>query len=50
MTEIPALDPGSRKYISCPHCTIQIQDDVSDCPHCRQPVAGGTSGKRKDFR
>ena len=50
MTEIPALDPESRNYISCPHCTIQIPEDVPECPYCRQPVPGGTYGKRKDIR
>ena len=50
MTEIPSLDPGSRSYISCPHCTIQIPDDVPDCPYCRQLLTGGTPGKRKDIR
>ena len=42
MTEMPSLDPESRNYISCPHCTIQIPADVPECPYCRQPVPGGT--------
>jgi hypothetical protein len=50
MTEMPALDPKGRNYISCPHCTIQIPADVPDCPHCRQSMTGGTSGTPKDFR
>ncbi|OGR23145.1 MAG: hypothetical protein A2559_11515 [Deltaproteobacteria bacterium RIFOXYD2_FULL_66_9] len=50
MTDIPALDPESRNYISCPHCTIQIPEDVSVCPYCRQPVQGATRGKRRDIR
>jgi hypothetical protein len=50
MTEIPAADPESRNYISCPNCTIQIPDDAPLCPYCRQPVPGGTSRKRKDIR
>jgi len=50
MTEMPALDPVSRNYICCPHCTIQIPDDVPDCPYCRQPLPGGSSAKRKDIR
>jgi hypothetical protein len=50
MTDIPALDPGSGKYINCPHCTIRIPEDVPECPYCRQPAPGGTYGKRKDIR
>jgi hypothetical protein len=50
MTEMPALDPENRTYISCPHCTIQIPGDVTNCPSCYQPVTGWTSGKPKDFR
>jgi hypothetical protein len=49
MTEMPALDPGHRNDINCPYCTIQIPSDVPDCPYCRQPVAGGTSGTPKDI-
>ncbi len=50
MAEMPSLDPESRNYISCPHCTIQIPADVAACPYCRQPVRGGASGKPKDIR
>lgn len=50
MTENPTLDPGSRNYICCPHCSIQIPEDVPECPYCRQPVPGRTYGKRKDIR
>ncbi|MDD5761987.1 MAG: hypothetical protein PHP88_05695 [bacterium] len=50
MTEMPSLDPEHRNYISCPHCTIQIPDDVRDCPYCLQPVPVGASGKPKDIR
>jgi hypothetical protein len=50
MTEKPALGPEIRDYICCPHCTIQIPDDVPDCPYCRQPVRGGTSGTQKNIR
>ena len=50
MTEIPALDPENRDYISCPHCTIQIPGDVSNCPYCLQPVMAGTFVKPKDIR
>jgi len=49
MTEIPALDPEHRNDISCPHCTIQIPGDVSNCPYCYQSVVGGTSGTPKDI-
>ncbi|HWS15366.1 MAG TPA: hypothetical protein VN450_04150, partial [Candidatus Methylomirabilis sp.] len=50
MAEMPSLDPESRNYTSCPHCTIQIPADVPECPHCRQPVAERVSGKPKDIR
>ena len=50
MAEMPSLDPESRNYISCPHCTIQIPADVAACPYCRQQVTGGASGKPKDIR
>jgi len=49
--EMPSLDPEGRNYICCPHCTIQIPDDVPECPNCRQPVTtGGTFAKTKDIR
>jgi hypothetical protein len=47
MTDMPAPGPENRNYISCPHCTIQFPSDVPECPHCRQPVPGGTSGTPK---
>ena len=50
MPELPSLDPESRNYTSCPHCTIQIPADDPECPHCRQPVTEGASGKPKDIR
>jgi len=50
MTDMPGLDPENRDYIRCPHCTIRIPRDVPECPYCRQPVPGGASGARKDFR
>ncbi len=50
MAEILSLDPENRNYISCPHCTIQIPEDVPDCPYCRQPVPCRTSEKPKDIR
>jgi len=50
MTERPVLDPEGRNYISCPHCTIQIRDDVPECPYCRQVVPRGAAGKPKDIR
>ena len=50
MSELPALDPEGRNYRTCPHCTFQIPDGVPDCPYCRQPVPGSTSGKPKDIR
>jgi hypothetical protein len=50
MTEMPALGPEGRIYISCPNCAIRIPDDVPDCPYCRQPMTGRTSGKPKDIR
>jgi hypothetical protein len=48
--KIPAPDPESRNDIVCPYCTIQIPEDVAECPHCRQPVPDRTGGKRKDIR
>lgn len=50
MAEMPSLDPESRNYFSCPHCTIQIPSDVPVCPYCRQPVPDAASGKPKDIR
>jgi hypothetical protein len=50
MTEPPSLDPENRNYVSCPHCTIQIPADVSNCPYCFQPVSGATPAKPKDIR
>lgn len=50
MTKMPSLDPESRNYISCPHCTIQIPADVPECPYCRQPASEGASGKPKEIR
>jgi hypothetical protein len=50
MPEMPSLDPENRNYVSCPHCTIQIPGDVSNCPYCFQPVQGGTFVKSKDIR
>jgi hypothetical protein len=50
MTEMPALVPEGRNYIRCPHCTIQIPGDVSNCPYCFQPVPRGTSVIPKDIR
>jgi hypothetical protein len=50
MTEKPTPDPENRITVTCTHCKFQIPDDVPDCPYCRQPVHGGTSGKRKDIR
>jgi len=50
MTEMPPLDPASRDYICCPHCTIRIPGDVSNCPYCYQPVMGGTQGEPPDIR
>jgi len=50
MTESPVPGPENRNYIDCPHCTIQIPADVSNCPYCLQPVRTGIPGKPKDFR
>jgi len=50
MADSASPDPGTRDYISCPHCTIRIPVDVPDCPYCLKPVAGGTSGKPRDIR
>ncbi|MBW6502916.1 hypothetical protein K0B90_01395 [bacterium] len=50
MTETPSIDPEGRNYISCPHCTIQVPADVIDCPYCRQPLPGASSGTPKNFR
>lgn len=50
MTDSPALGPESRNFIGCPHCTIQIPADVSNCPYCLQPLRGGIPEKPKDIR
>jgi hypothetical protein len=50
MMEMPAVDPGGRKDINCPHCAIQVPDDLPDCPYCRKTMPARTSGKPKDIR
>lgn len=50
MTKAHAPDPEGRNDIRCPHCTIQVPADVSDCPYCRQPLPGASSGTPKNFR
>jgi len=46
MADTPTLEPGDRKYISCPSCTIQIPADAGHCPFCRQPIGEAS----RDFR
>jgi hypothetical protein len=50
MADRPSPDPGTRDYISCPHCAIRIPVDVPDCPYCLKPVVGGPPGKPRDIR
>jgi hypothetical protein len=28
----------NKRYIACPHCTMQMPADVGSCPHCELPV------------
>jgi hypothetical protein len=50
MMEMPSLDPEGRNYIGCPHCTIQIPDDLPECPNCLKPIPGRAPAKTRDIR
>lgn len=38
MADTPPRLPKDEKFISCPHCTIQIPANTTACPHCQQDV------------